>query len=106
MNQLRGDRDRPTPEPTLSPVAVGGERPAAHPLRVFQGGAPATGCESSLAGQLGETPLRRLTKFEYANTIRDLLKVDAAPVADMPVDEVTDGFNNNSGVLTVSPLHA
>jgi hypothetical protein len=25
---------------------------------------------------------------------------------DLPVDEVTDGFNNNAAVLTVSPLHA
>ena len=25
---------------------------------------------------------------------------------DLPADEVTDGFNNNAGVLTVSPLHA
>ena len=67
------------------------------------GGAPLATCPTT---EITPTPLRRLTKFEYANTIRDLLKVDAAPVADMPVDEVTDGFNNNSGVLTVSPLHA
>jgi hypothetical protein len=52
------------------------------------------------------TPLRRLTRFEYANTVRDLLKVDAAPANDLPVDEVTDGFDNNAGVLTVSSLHA
>ena len=25
---------------------------------------------------------------------------------DLPADEVTDGFNNNAGVLTVSSLHA
>jgi hypothetical protein len=66
-------------------------------------GGPLAMCPTA---EIAPTPLRRLTKFEYANTIRDLLKVDAAPVADMPVDEVTDGFNNNSGVLTVSPLHA
>lgn len=52
------------------------------------------------------TPLRRLTRFEYANTVRDLLKVDATPANDLPVDEVTDGFDNNAGVLTVSSLHA
>lgn len=56
--------------------------------------------------EITPTPLRRLTKFEYANVVKELLKVDPAPVADMPVDEVTDGFNNNAGVLTVSPLHA
>ena len=25
---------------------------------------------------------------------------------DLPADEVTDGFSNNAGILTVSPLHA
>jgi hypothetical protein len=52
------------------------------------------------------TPLRRLTKFEYANTVKNLLNVDTAPVSDLPADEVTDGFNNNAGILTVSSLHA
>ena len=52
------------------------------------------------------TPLRRLTRFEYANTVRNLLNVDATPVNDLPADEVTDGYSNNAGVLTVSPLHA
>jgi hypothetical protein len=52
------------------------------------------------------TPLRRLTKFEYANTVRNLLNVDSSPANDLPADEVTDGFNNNAGVLTVSSLHA
>ena len=55
---------------------------------------------------MAATPLRRLTKFEYANTVRNLLNVDATPVNDLPADEVTDGFNNNAGVLTVSSLHA
>ena len=52
------------------------------------------------------TPLRRLTKFEYANTARNLLNVTPTAANDLPADEVTDGFNNNAGILTVSPLHA
>jgi pyrimidine deaminase RibD-like protein len=52
------------------------------------------------------TPLRRLTKFEYTNSVRNLLGVDTTPVNDLPADEVTEGFNNNAGVLTVSSLHA
>ena len=52
------------------------------------------------------TPLRRLTKFEYTNTVRNLLGVDPSPAGDLPADEVTDGYNNNAGVLTVSSLHA
>ena len=51
-------------------------------------------------------PLRRLTRFEYKNTVADLLKVDASPADDLPPDEVSDGFDNNAGVLTVSALHA
>lgn len=55
---------------------------------------------------LEPTSLRRLTRFEYANTVKDLLKVDPSPVSDMPADEVSNGFDNDSGVLTVSSLHA
>ena len=32
------------------------------------------------------TPLRRLTRFEYANTVRNLLNVDATPANDLPAD--------------------
>jgi len=52
------------------------------------------------------TPLRRLTRFEYANTVKNLLGVDPSPANDLPADEETDGFDNNAGVLTVSSLHA
>ena len=53
------------------------------------------------------TPLRRLTRFEYANSVKALLNVDvAAEAAALPVDEITNGFNNNAAVLTVSLLHA
>ncbi|HEX6273180.1 MAG TPA: DUF1592 domain-containing protein [Polyangiaceae bacterium] len=56
--------------------------------------------------EVARTPLRRLTRFEYANTVRELLHVDPAPARDLPADEVTNGFDNNAGVLTVSALHA
>lgn len=53
------------------------------------------------------TPLRRLTRFEYANSVKTLLNVDvSAEAATLPVDEITNGFNNNAAVLTVSLLHA
>lgn len=54
---------------------------------------------------LERTPLRRLTRTEYTNSVRDLLNVDVSATADMPADEVTNGFDNNAGVLTVSSLH-
>lgn len=56
--------------------------------------------------EISRTPLRRLTRFEYANSVRHLLHVDLDVARDLPVDEVTDGFNNNAAVLTVSALHA
>jgi len=52
------------------------------------------------------TPLRRLTRTEYTNSVRDLLNVNVTATADLPADEVTNGFDNNAAVLTVSSLHA
>jgi uncharacterized protein DUF1592/uncharacterized protein DUF1588/uncharacterized protein DUF1587/uncharacterized protein DUF1595/uncharacterized protein DUF1585 len=51
-------------------------------------------------------PLRRLTKFEYTNTTRNLLNVTSTAANDLPADEVTEGFNNQAAALTVSSLHA
>lgn len=56
--------------------------------------------------EVTRTPLRRLTRFEYANSVKSILGVDPAPADALPADEVTDGFSNNAEVLTVSPLHA
>jgi hypothetical protein len=70
------------------------------------GGAAGTGPVTCQGLDVSRTPLRRLTRFEYANTVSDLLHVDPAPAADLPADEVTNGFDNNAGVLTVSALHA
>ena len=54
----------------------------------------------------GPFMVRRLNNREYANTVRDLLYLpptfDAA--ADFPPDERGDGFDNNAGTLTISPL--
>jgi hypothetical protein len=52
------------------------------------------------------TALRRLTRFEYANSVRELLKVDPSPANDLPADEITNSYDNNAAVLTVSSLHA
>src|SRR3569623_1385614 len=52
------------------------------------------------------TPLRRLTRFEYTNTVKDLLGVDPSAANELPADEATSGFDNNAAVLTVSSLRA
>src|SRR5260370_42437461 len=65
--------------------------------------------ESGLCGgppSIGATPLRRLTRFEYNATVRDLLGDTTNPADAFPLDEIRAGFHNNSGVLGVSPLQA
>lgn len=70
------------------------------------GGAVAPTAMDCPTTQVARTPLRRLTRFEYAATVKDLLNVDPTPAADLPADEVTNAFDNNAVVQTVSSLHA
>src|SRR6478609_2502668 len=73
-----------------------------------RGGSGAPGTSSNPGGSGGSgalaacpstgvtrTPLRRLTRFEYTNTVRDLLGVDPSAAKELPADEVTNGFDNN-----------
>ncbi len=51
------------------------------------------------------TMMRRLNRFEYVNTMRDLLGVHADkfdPTADFPADAISHGFDNNGEALTLS----
>ncbi|MDG2104485.1 MAG: DUF1592 domain-containing protein [Pirellulaceae bacterium] len=52
----------------------------------------------------GPVTIRRLTRYEYINTIRELLKLDYSFEGGFPVDEVGYGFDNIGDVLSVSPL--
>ena len=52
----------------------------------------------------GAVTIRRLTRYEYANTIRDLLGIEFSLTDTFPVDEVGYGFDNMGDVLSVSPL--
>lgn len=70
------------------------------------GGGTTGSPQDCATSQIPPTALRRLTRFEYAQTVKDLLGVDPTPSNDLPADEVTNSFDNNSGVLTVSALHA
>ena len=67
------------------------------------GGAPASACTSTPT--LGPTPLRRLSRTEYTNTVRDLLR-DPTLAPDLTVDPLALGFDNNADVLTVTPTTA
>ncbi len=46
---------------------------------------------------------RRLSRYEYNATIRDLLAVPFQPAADFPVDDSGYGFDNMADVLSLSP---
>lgn len=53
----------------------------------------------------GRVVFRRLTKYEYNNTIRDLLGIDYNFAENLPPESRSDdGFLNNGQVLSVSPL--
>ncbi|MFT5467508.1 MAG: hypothetical protein ACI8UO_002612 [Verrucomicrobiales bacterium] len=54
----------------------------------------------------GRNVLRRLTAYEYNNTLRDLLDLDLQFAADLPPEGTAkEGFKNNSSVLGTSALH-
>lgn len=53
----------------------------------------------------GPAPLRRLTKKEYNNTIRDIFGIDLELGKEFPSEGGGgEGFDNNAEVLTFSPL--
>ncbi|WP_437900119.1 DUF1592 domain-containing protein [Sorangium sp. So ce124] len=54
----------------------------------------------------GASPLRRMTRFEYNNTVRDLLGDDSAPADAFVVEEEALGFNNQAAALGVTQLLA
>ena len=54
----------------------------------------------------GRNVLRRLTAYEYNNTLRDLLHLDLRFATDLPPEgSAKEGFVNNSSVLGTSALH-
>ncbi len=54
----------------------------------------------------GRAPLRRMTRFEYNNTVRDLLGDSSKPANDFPSEELGNGFGNDADSLSVSSLLA
>lgn len=64
-------------------------------------GEPACGGEPS-----DRASLRRLTRFEYNNTVRDLLGDDTRPGNAFPSEELGNGFGNDANAQPVSSLLA
>lgn len=55
----------------------------------------------------GPSPVRRLNRNEYANTIRDLLNIHINAGAGLPSDGAGgEGFDNAAETLFLSPIHA
>jgi mono/diheme cytochrome c family protein len=52
----------------------------------------------------GRPTIRRLNRFEYNNTIRDLIGVDSRPADVFPSDDVGYGFDNIGDVLSMPPI--
>jgi cytochrome c553 len=51
----------------------------------------------------GFTPLHRLNRVEYANSVKALLDLNVDATSLLPADDLSHGFNNMADVLTVSP---
>jgi hypothetical protein len=70
-----------------------------------------TWVDQELTSVLGSRPfgqvarVRRLTRVEYANTVRDLFYFDDFKAEDLPPDDIGYGFNNIADLLTVSTSH-
>jgi len=54
---------------------------------------------------LRAVPLRRLTRFEYQNAVKDVFGVDVDVKALLPRDEVSLGFDNQAATLSLTDLH-
>lgn len=54
----------------------------------------------------GDAPIRRMTRFEYNNTVRDLLGETSAPASSFVAEEQALGFNNQATSLGVTQLLA
>jgi hypothetical protein len=54
----------------------------------------------------GPSFVRRLNRFEYNNTVRDLLGDDTSPADDFPAEERRMGFDNTAAALQISPVLA
>ena len=51
----------------------------------------------------GSVQLHRLNRAEYAASIKELFDIDVDAAALLPADDISDGFDNISNVLKVSP---
>jgi Protein of unknown function (DUF1592)/Protein of unknown function (DUF1588)/Protein of unknown function (DUF1587)/Protein of unknown function (DUF1595)/Protein of unknown function (DUF1585) len=61
--------------------------------------------DSHATATAGRTPLRRLNRREYSNTIRDLLALDIDAATLLPDDHQKTGYDTDAAKLQVSPSY-
>jgi hypothetical protein len=99
-------------------IALGSGLLAACAGDISSPGAPATGAAAPgavaplppvaqcQASRVARAPLRRLTRFEYDNTVRDLLGDATSPASALPPEDLGNGFGNDASAQSVSSLLA
>jgi hypothetical protein len=95
------------PNGAYDPNGVNGSGGPGDPGSGGDGGPGATplNCDPTLQSP-GPSFVRRLNRFEYNNTIRDLLGDSSNPADDFPSEEKRLGFDNNAAALQISPALA
>ncbi|MCA2978278.1 MAG: DUF1592 domain-containing protein [Myxococcaceae bacterium] len=68
------------------------------------GAAPVAACAPPSQLDPGRVTLRRLNRFEYDNTVRDLLDDTTRPARAFPADDFGHGFDNLADVLSTAPV--
>ncbi len=51
----------------------------------------------------GHVPIQRLSRAEFAASVRDLVGVEVDPKQILPTEIEVDGFSNIAGALVISP---
>lgn len=102
----RGAGDTTAGEATGA-AATGGSTPTSGGETGATGEAETTGGPLSCGEPaVGAAVVRRMTRLEYNNTVRDLLGDTTRPADAFPAEEVEYGFNNYAAALTVTELLA
>lgn len=89
-----------------SPDWVPGEAPTTPPVRppLQQPVVPEVDVCEPARTDVGRVTLRRLNRFEYDSTVRDLLGDTTRPANAFPADDYGHGFDNQGDVLSTAPL--
>ena len=96
-----------TPEKPSEPGPTGpGTTGAAGSMAVPTPEGPTDLCANQAEITPGRAPLRRVTRFEYNNIVRDLLGDTTQPAKAFPSEEIGNGFGNDADAQSVSSLLA